>query len=85
MEDKVIKGLTKTIEKLREEQGTLWHYKEAFFDMEKRCRELTRQLEIKRNTCKIIGYKKDDLLTGYHLMIIDQIDTPEGMFIKVQL
>ena len=83
--EEIIKGLTKTIDKLRKEKELLWEYKEAFFNIENRCRELTRRLKIKRNTVRITGYKKDDLSTGYILQIIDKIDTPEGMSIKVQL
>ena len=85
MDEKILKGLNKTIEKLREENNTLWRYKEAFFDMERRCIELKKQLEIKRNVVTIIGYKKDDPLVAYSLMILDSIDTSEGLFIKVQL
>jgi len=85
MKAETIKGLTKTIDKLRKENELLWKYKEAFLDMNRRCSELTRQLEIKRKCISVIGLKTEDGKINYVLPIIDAIDTPDGMFIKVHL
>jgi hypothetical protein len=85
MESETIKGLTKTIDKLRKDNELLWKYKEAFLYMDRCCRELTRQLEIKRKCVRVIGLKTEDEKISYVLPIIDAIDTPDGMFIKVHL
>ena len=85
MDEKILKGLNETIEKLRKDNNLLWKYKEAYYDLEKQCRDLFKKLDVKRKVINITGYKKDEPLVGYRLMILDDIDTPEGMFIKVQL
>ena len=76
-------ALTKKIEELYEELREARKYREWFLDNEEKVRELQRQLEIKRKVNRIEGYKAKDLDTGYVLKIIDSIDTPDGLFIKV--
>lgn len=79
MED-TIKGLTKTIEKLRKENKGLWEYKELFKDSEKKGRELERQLGIKRSVLKVQEQRNN---TIYVRRIEKVFDTPEGLIITI--
>lgn len=81
----IYETLTKKIEELSKELEKAGQYREAFFDINRKCSELTRQLERKRKVVCVSGYKNEDLKCEYRLLILDVIDTPEGIFIKVLL
>lgn len=90
MENKVIEGLGKTIDKLRREVELLTGYEDLSKELARKLEMTEKQLRVKNNVCRIEGYFERDLYKGIkeptniYVLQIDKIeDTREGMYIRV--
>ena len=74
--------LTEKVKKLEEENKELYSFKEEFLRQCETVRRLERALEVKRKVLKVVGKKDKDC---YALMVTKAVDTPDGMYIEVEL
>ena len=88
--EKTIKGLTKTITKLRREVDLLCGYKDLSEELGRKCRDLEKALNVKRNVLVVDGYYRKDMDETkklpsilYRLEIVNVYETKEGVIIRV--
>ena len=78
----ILETLNKKIDKLEEDNKKLFEYKVAFDSIVKKCKDLERQLAIKRKVMRVV-VKKDDI--NYRLQLTMVSDTQDGLYIEGQL
>ncbi|HPD74414.1 MAG TPA: hypothetical protein PLX95_04030 [bacterium] len=78
----ILETLNKKIDKLEEENKKLFEYKVAFDDIVRKCKDLEKQLDIKRKVMRVV-VKKDDF--NYILQLTMVSDTQDGLYIEGQL
>ena len=76
-----IRGLTDTLEKLRNKISELSKYEEMFNDLSIVCEAQKKQLEMKRSVGRVEQVKDNCI---YILQITEVLDTPEGLLIRTK-
>ena len=76
------RNLSEKVSRLQEEVRELAKFKEMWLEQQRLIERLDKQLEVKRKVMKVLGARDGDLCD---LMVLEAHDTPEGMYIKVEL
>jgi len=79
-EKSVIDGLTKTIDKLREQVKEFYPFKERFMNTILEIKSLEERLRQKHNTVRILKREKEGMFVQ---KIVKIDDTLEGLFIEI--
>ena len=78
---KTIRGLTDTLEKLRNKISELSKYEKMFNDLSIAYEAQKKQLEMKRSVVRVEQVKDNCI---YILQITEVLDTPEGLLIRTK-